>query len=79
MPLSCPLQWCRSGGFVEDEEVFVLEQNVERDFLGLRLGRFGFGPVNGNFFAGAGRVRWFDGPTIDLDVAFLDEPLDGTA
>ena len=34
------------GGLVQNQQRFVLEKNVERDFLRLRLGGRGFRPVD---------------------------------
>ncbi len=68
-----------AGGLVQHEQRFVLEQNVERDFLRLRLGGPGVRPVDFNLFAGAGRVRGLDGLAVDADVALFDEPLQRAA
>ena len=64
-----------SGGFVQHEQRLVLEQNVQRHFLRLRLGGPGVRPVDFNFLAGARRVRGFGGLAVDADVALLDEAL----
>ena len=64
-----------SGGFVDDEQRFVLEQNIERDFFRLRLGGPGFGPMDFNFFAGTRMMRRFDDFTVDADVAFFNQAL----
>ena len=67
------------GRLVEDEQVFVLEQDFERDFFGLRDGGRCGRPVDGNFFTGARRVRGFGGLAVDENVALLDEPLNRAA
>ena len=69
----------QSGGFVEHEQRFVLEQNVERDFLRLRLGGPGFRPVDFNLFAGVRMMRGLDGLAVDADVAFFNQPLQRAA
>ena len=68
-----------SGGLVQHEQRLVLEQNVQRHFLRLRLGGPGVRPVDFNFLAGARRVRGFGGLAVDADVALLDEPLQRAA
>ena len=68
-----------SGGLVEHEQGLVLEQNVERHFLRLRLGGPRLRPVNFNLLARARRVRGFGGLAIDADVALFDEPLQRAA
>ena len=68
-----------SGRLVQHKQCIVLEKNVERDVLGLRLGGFGLGPLDADHIASARRVRGFDFRGIDGDVPFLDEPLDRTA
>lgn len=64
------------GRFVEDEQVIVLEENVQRDGLGRGGGRFGFGPVDGNALAGARGMGRLDGVSVDPDMTAGDEPLD---
>ncbi len=68
-----------SGGFVEDEEVVVFEEDMEGDIFGLGAGRFGLGPRDGNGLAGAGGVGGFDGGAVDADIAVADEALEGAA
>ena len=48
----------QSGGLVQHQQRFVLEQNVERNFLRLRLGGPGFRPVDFDLFAGARASAW---------------------
>ncbi len=67
------------GGFVQNQQGFVLEQDVERNFLRLRLGGPGFRPVNLNLFPGARAVRGFDPPAVDADMALFNQPLQGPA
>jgi hypothetical protein len=64
----------QSGGLVQHQQRFVLEQNIERHFLGLRFSGFGFRPVNFNLFTGAGAVRGLDDPPVDLDMALFYQP-----
>ena len=64
---------------VEDEQVLVLEQNFQRDVLGLRGGGHGLRPVDFNLLAGVRMVRGLDGLAVDADVALFDEPPDGAA
>ncbi len=68
-----------SGGFVDDEQRFVLEQNIERNFFRLRLGGLGFRPMDFNFFAGVRMMRGLDGLAVDADVAFFDQALQRAA
>jgi len=68
-----------SGGFVDDEQRFILEQNIERDFFRLRLGGFGIRPVNFDFFARVRMMRGFDDFAVDADVAFFDQSLQRAA
>jgi len=65
-----------SGGLVQHEQRFILEQNVERHFFGLRGGGFRLRPVDFNLLARTRRVGGFDGLAVDADVAFFDEPLE---
>ena len=64
-----------SGGLVQNQQRFVLEKNVERHFLRLRLCRPGFRPADFDLFAGARTVRGLDRLAVDADVALLDQPL----
>ena len=64
-----------SGRFVDDEQRFVLEQDFQRNFLGQRLGGFGFGKKDFNRVARARRVRGFGRLAVHADVALLDQPL----
>jgi hypothetical protein len=68
-----------SRRFVEDDEIGVLVNNVERYVLRLRFRRSGFGKVNVNALADAGSMRWLDAFAIDRDVALIDETLNGAA
>ena len=63
-----------AGGFVEDEQRFVLEQNFQRNLLRLRFGGLGVRPVNFNGVAGARGVRGLDGFAVDANVAFVNQP-----
>ena len=64
---------------VQNQQEIVLEQNVERDFLGLRFGGPRFGPVHFDLFARVGVMRGLDGLAVDADVALLNQPLDAAA
>ena len=67
------------GGFVDDEEGLVLEEDFQRDFLGLRLGGAGVGPMDFHLLAGPGRVGGLDHVTVYANVALFDQPLQGAA
>lgn len=67
------------GGFVDDEQRFVLEQNVERNFFRLRFGGFWFGKMNLNFFSGARRMGRFDNFAVDANVAGFNQSLERAA
>jgi len=45
----------------------------------LSFSRLWFRPFDFNLLTGAGSVCGFDGTTIDANVSFLDEALDGAA
>jgi len=57
----------RSGGFVDDEQRFILEQNIERDFFRLRLAASppANGPQSRRPRAGDAWPWWF---AVDADV-----------
>ena len=61
------------GGLVQNQQRFVLEKYVERNFLRLRLSGPGFRPVNFDLLAGARAVRGFDRVAVDADVALFDQ------
>ena len=48
----------QSGGLVQHQQRFVLEQNIQRNFLRLRLGGPGFRPVDFNLFARRAASAW---------------------
>jgi len=64
-----------AGGFVDDEQRFVLEQNIQRNVLRLRLGGAGFGKRNLNRVADARVVRGLGRLAIDANMALFDEAL----
>ena len=65
-----------ASGFVEDDQVSVLEQDVERDILGLRLGGNRSGQRDDIDAAGLDRRAGAGfGAAIDRDRAFLDQRL----
>ena len=68
-----------AGGFVDDEQRFVLEQNIERNFFRLCDGGSGFGPTDFNLLARVRMVRGLDDFAVDADVAFFNKPLQRTA
>ena len=61
------------GRFVQNQQRFVLEKDVERNFLGLRFSRPDYRPVDFDLLAGARTVRGFDCVTVDADVALFDQ------
>ena len=69
-----------SGGLVDDEQGFVLEQNIERDFFPAAPWRV-WRPANGlqSFRPPRGWLRGLDGFAVDADVAFFDQPLQRAA
>ena len=69
-------QFCR---LVEDDEIRVLVQDVERDVLGDEFRGPRRGPEEGDDIAGTRRLGGFDEGAVDLDAAFEDEALDGGA
>ena len=68
----------QARGFVEHQQIVILEHDVERDGLRGGGGGVGFGPADGDALTGAGGVGRFDGAAIDADVAAGDEPLNGS-
>src|SRR5262245_41118649 len=64
---------------VEHQEILVFKQNIERDGLGLRFSWPRFGPECGDLFTQTRTLGRSHRPTINLDVAFLDQALDGSA
>ncbi len=68
-----------AGGLVQDEQRFVLVQNLKRDFFRLGPGGFGLRPVDLDLVAGVRALRGLDPQAVDEDVAFLDEPLQRAA
>src|SRR6266542_2917590 len=66
-----------AGRLVEDQQVVVFVENVERDVFGLGIRRAGFGPVDGNRFARPRLMGGFDGSPVDLDVSLVNQPLNG--
>src|SRR5881397_3659194 len=64
---------------VQDQQVVVLEQNVQRNLLRLRGGGSGRGPVDLNFLSRARTVRGFDRSAVHADVALSQQPLNRAA
>ena len=64
-----------AGGLVQHEQRFVLEQNIERDFFRLHLGRSRLGPVDADLVAGMRAVGGLDDLAVHQDVALLDQAL----
>ena len=68
-----------AGGFVQNEQIVVLEKDIERDFLRLGCGGCRFRPNNLNLFRGARGVIGLGGFAVHGDVTFVDQPLNGSA
>ena len=68
-----------AGGLVQHEQRFILEQNLKRDFLGQGFRRTGFGPTDGDLFAGARGMGGLGGLAVDADITRFDEALHGAA
>ena len=65
--------------FVQDQQVLVLEQNVQRNVLGQRLGGTGVGPMDLDLFAGARHGwAWTIWPSTRMCPS-LDQTLNGSA
>ena len=68
-----------AGRFVEHEQIVVLEQNIEREFLRLCGGRAGGGPVNLDSLADPRMMRWFDRIAFHTNVPLFNQPLNRAA
>ena len=68
-----------AGRLVEDKQVVVFEQYVQRDLLRSGGGGLGFRPVDFDLFPGARRMRGFDRFAIQANVTLLDQPLNRAA
>ena len=66
-----------AGWFIDDQERFILKQNIQRNVFRLRLGGTGFGPMNFHRFSGTRGVRGLDGFAIHADMALFNQPLHG--
>jgi hypothetical protein len=60
---------------VEDQQIGVLEEDIERDFLGLEQGGFGGGFRDGHEGVVSDFVAGFGGLSGESNVALLDEGL----
>jgi hypothetical protein len=69
----------QAGRLVQDQQCFIFEKNLQRQFLGLSLRRARFGPMHRNLFACPGGVGGFDRLAIHQDVTFFDQALNGAA
>src|SRR6266571_777692 len=65
----------RAGRFVEHQQVVVLEQNVEREFLRLCGGRSGGRPVNLYPLARPRMMRCFGRIAVHANIALFNQPL----
>jgi hypothetical protein len=68
-----------AGGLVEDEEVRVFVEDIERDILGLQEGGLGGGLGDSHESAVADGVAGFGGFSGEGDVALFDEGLEARA
>lgn len=68
-----------AGGFVEDDEVVVFEQDFQRDVLRCVVQRDGFGHDDGDAVAELYGIARLGGVAVDLDVLLADERLDPRA
>ena len=65
----------QAGGLVDNEQRFVLKQNIEWNFFRLRLGGSGFRPVNFNLFTRVWRMCRLHNFAIDANMALFNQPL----
>ena len=68
-----------AGGFVENYEVIVFKQNVERDVLRSGIERHGLGNGDGDLIAGFHGIPGFGGLPVDDDELLADECLNARA
>ena len=69
-----------AGRLVDDDQVVVLVEDVERDVLALRRGGFRLGHVDGDLVAGRElALGLVDDLAADADGALLDQRLDAAA
>ena len=68
-----------AGGLVDDDNLFVFVDDVERDVFGREVERRGRCEFYLDAVARADFVRWLGGAAVDERVAVFDEPLDGRA
>ena len=63
---------------IDDEEVAVFKENIERNFLGDQFEFFGFRPMNMDDVPCFWRVGGFDLAVVDFDVACINELLESS-
>jgi eukaryotic-like serine/threonine-protein kinase len=68
-----------AGGLVEDDEIFILKQNIQRDVLRRVVERNRFREHDADAVAEFHRVTGLGGMTIDLDELLANERLDARA
>jgi hypothetical protein len=66
-------------GFIKHEQIVIFEQNAQGNEFGFRGRGARGGPMDDDALAGLGWGSGFHGVTIDTDVAFADEALNGSA
>lgn len=66
-------------GFVDDNDVLVFEEDVERDVFGLGAGGNRFGPMDFDDIPSAGGMGRFDDSAVHADVPLLDHALEDAA
>src|SRR5438128_2252301 len=62
--------------FVDDGEIFILENDVERDVLRLKSRDWNFDQVDLDLVVFVNFIRWFDRSFVDENVLVLDQPLE---
>jgi hypothetical protein len=67
------------GGFVDDDERVILEEDIEGDLLGFEREGSSDGHPDRDAVAGLDAVTGFGRLVVDLDVPFVNESLDGGA
>ena len=68
-----------AGGFVDDGDVFVLVENIERDGFGFDAGRQLLGDLDGHDFVRLDAMRGLARDSVNLHAAFVHERLNARA